>query len=161
MADRLVANASPLILLGRIGRLDLLPALADRPTVPEAVLQELRAGDDRDDLAARIEEAVWADVVADEAVPQVIAAWDLGQGEAQVLAYALAHPGWEAVLDDAAARRCAASVGVRVIGTLGVVLRAKTRGVVDDARGLIDDLRRAGLYLTDEMAARVLALVDE
>lgn len=161
MADRLVVNASPLILLGRVGRLDLLTALADEVAIPEAVVQELRAGDDRDNLASSVEEAVWASVVVDETVPQVIAAWDLGHGETQVLAHALAHPVRQAVLDDSAARRCAASVGVPVIGTLGLVLRSKTHGVLDDARSLVDELRRAGLYLTDETAARALALVDE
>ncbi len=161
MADQLVVNASPLILLGRVGRLDLPNALADEIAVPEAVLQELRAGDDRDDVASNVEAAAWAKVVADEDVSQVIAAWDLGRGETQVLAYGLAHPGWESVLDDAAARRCAASVGVSVVGTLGLVLRAKTRGVISDARSLVDQLRGAGLYLTDEMASRALALVDE
>jgi predicted nucleic acid-binding protein len=161
MADRLVVNASPLILLGRVGRLDLLTALADDVAVPQAVVQELRAGGDRDNLASTIEEAIWATLVGNETVPQMIAAWDLGHGETQVLAYARAHPGWKAVLDDAAARRCAASIEVSVVGTLGLVLRSKTHGVIDEARSLVEELRRAGLYLTDETAAKALKLVGE
>ncbi len=130
MADSLVVDASPAILLGRVGRLDLLPSLAKNIVVPAAVLAEIRAGADRDKTVADIESTPWARVVGDEGVPQHIAAWDLGRGESQVLAYAVAHGECEVVLVDAAARRCAAALGLAAVGTLGPVLRAKARGVV-------------------------------
>jgi hypothetical protein len=44
-------------------------------------------------------------------VHSVISAWDLGLGESEVLAWANERPGWEAILDDKAARDCAASPG--------------------------------------------------
>ena len=45
MADsRWVVNASPLILLGKIGQIGLLSALAGRIAVPQAVAEEIGAG---------------------------------------------------------------------------------------------------------------------
>ena len=41
MSRRFAVNSSPLILLGRISRLDLLPALAEQVVIPQTVLQEL------------------------------------------------------------------------------------------------------------------------
>ena len=81
-------------------------------------------------------------------------------GEAQVIAHCVDAPRW-AVLDDLAARRCAAAHDVRVIGTLGVVLRAKNRGQVESARPLVKKLVAAGMFIGDEFVEAVLASVGE
>ncbi len=51
--------------------------------------------------------------------------WDLGAGETAVLIYALLHEGWRAVVDEGVARRCAYALGIPLIGTLGIILRAR------------------------------------
>jgi predicted nucleic acid-binding protein len=58
-------------------------------------------------------------------------------------------------------RRCAAQLGIKVVGTVGMVLAAKRRGLVPAARPLIDELIASGLYLSEEIADRALALVGE
>jgi predicted nucleic acid-binding protein len=108
-----------------------------------------------------IESSDWVNVVDAGSVPPVIQAWDLGPGESAVLAWATAHPGAEAILDDLAARRCAASLAVPVRGTLGLVLLAKRRGMVPAARPLLDTLREAGMYLSPAVMDRALRLVGE
>jgi predicted nucleic acid-binding protein len=60
--------------------------------------------------------------VEDTAVVASIEHWDLGLGEAQVIAQCVDGSRW-AVLDDRVARRCAAAHNVPVIGTLGCVRR--------------------------------------
>jgi predicted nucleic acid-binding protein len=94
-------------------------------------------------------------------VPDAIATWDLGAGESAVLTWAYSHPGSLAVLDDLAARTCAAVLGVPVEGTLGLAMLAKRRGRVRTARSLVDELRRAGLYLSDSVMREALSLVGE
>lgn len=86
--------------------------------------------------------------------------WDLGPGESQVIAHGLDGSRW-AVLDDRAARRCAAAHGIPVIGSLGVVLRSKKNRHVDRARPLVKDLISAGMFLDDEFVDRVLKAVGE
>ena len=51
MADTWIINASPLILLARIGRLDWLDALAENPLVPAQVIEEVSAGQASDPSA--------------------------------------------------------------------------------------------------------------
>jgi predicted nucleic acid-binding protein len=85
----------------------------------------------------------------------------LGQGESAVLAWAHSHQGCEAIIDDLAARRCAATLGIPVRGTLGLVLLAKQRNRVALARPLVHALREAGMYLSDRVVDRALALVGE
>lgn len=65
------------------------------------------------------------------------------------------------MLDDLAARRCAASHGLAVIGSLGVVLRSKQRGLLDEARPWIMRLLEAGMFLDKAFVDRVLESVGE
>jgi predicted nucleic acid-binding protein len=108
----LVINASPLILLARIDRLDLLVSRAKPLVVPEAVIQEIQLGSDRDGTAGRVKALPSIFQVDDRPVPERVRLWNLGAGESQVLAHALERPGAEVVLDDLAARRCARSLGL-------------------------------------------------
>jgi predicted nucleic acid-binding protein len=48
-----------------------------------------------------------------------------------------------------------------VIGSLGVVLRSKTKGNIDQARPLVEALIAAGMFLDDEFVDRVLSSVGE
>ncbi len=94
-------------------------------------------------------------------IPSIIQAWDLGEGESSVLAWAYEHRGTEAIVDDLAARRCAATSEIPVRGTLGLVLVAKQRGELVAARPVLDQLRQAGMYLSDAVMNRALAMVGE
>ena len=156
-----VVNASPLILLARIKRLDLLGALADDIIVPVQVRSELEAGASHDDAARSLREFAAAKVVDDLEVPQRLRAWDLGPGESQVLAHALARPGAEAILDDRAARRCARVLGIAYTGTLGVVLRCRRATIIPAARPVIEALVAQGLRLAPELITESLAEVGE
>ena len=160
MSEAWVVNASPLILFARIGRLDLIERLAPTILVPNAVLQEVRAGQQRDRMAATALE--WAEKyrVEDVALVASIEHWDLGPGESQVIAHSIGRPRWT-VLDDRAARRCANAHDVPVIGSLGVVLRSKKNGHIDGARPLVEALIAAGMFLDDEFVNRALESIGE
>lgn len=53
-----------------------------------------------------------------------------------------------AVLDDLAARRCAQAMGLRIIGTLGLVLMAKRAGIIPSASRALDAIVAAGLFVS-------------
>lgn len=161
MDKTLVVNASPLILLSRTGRLDLLVSLAKSLIVPEAVIREIRAGSDRDDAAGRIRDLSSLLCVEDQPVPERIRSWDLGAGESQVLVHGLERPGAEVVLDDLAARRCARSLGLPMIGTLGIVVLCRHRGIIEAARPVVNALCAAGLRLKPALVDDALAKVGE
>jgi predicted nucleic acid-binding protein len=155
-----VINASPLILLSRIDRLDLIERLAPEILIPHAVIDEVRAGQDHDRTAAVA--LKWAERYRIEDVTPVasIEHWDLGLGESQVIAHSVGGSRW-AVLDDRAARRCAVAHGVPVIGTLGVVLRSKKHRQIDSARSVVEKLMTAGMFLDYEFLEGVLASIGE
>ena len=69
--------------------------------------------------------------------------------------------GLEAIIDDLAGRKCAASLDVFVRSTLGIVLVAKRRGTIELARPVIEDIITAGLYLSRKVLDRALQRVGE
>lgn len=158
---RFVVNASPLILLAKIEALELLTALATEIAVPAAVHTEVSAGPRTPAPLRRFLRKSALRREADGPIPEEIAGWDLGAGESQVLRFAVANPGWEAVLDDLEARRCARSLGIQLTGTLGVVLRAKQAGLVSAARPLVERLVERGAYLGHDLIEAALAQVGE
>jgi predicted nucleic acid-binding protein len=82
-------------------------------------------------------------------------------GETSVLGVALERSPATAVLDDAAARTCAKALGIDVIGTLGVVLRAKIKGIIPSAAEVLKSLRAAGLHLDEKVAIVALKGIGE
>ena len=153
---RWVVNASPLILLGKTDNLDLLAALADSVIVPQSVADEVGAKPD----GARVLEVLTRNsqyaVVQDEAVAAEILAWDLGAGETQVIANAQRHGADRVALDDREARRCAKVMNLKVIGTLGIVARAKRMGHIASATPIIEHLRRTVLFVSEELVQQIL-----
>lgn len=161
MPEPPVVNTTPLIVLARIGRMFLLQAAGERIIVPAAVAAEVRVRGAADPAVQRLTESRWLEVVEAIPIPPRITALRLDPGEAAVLAWAVSHPGSEAILDDLRARRAAAALGVLRRGTLSLVLDAKDIGLVRAARPVIEELRHAGLYLSDRVMNEALARVGE
>ncbi len=161
MAERPVVNASPLILLSRANWLHLLRLAGDTIVVPSAVADEIRARGPNDPTSVALATNDWLTIEDAGPVPPVISNWDLGPGESSVLAWAMGHPGSEAILDDLAGRRCARSLGIPVRGTLGLVLVAKLRGTIPAARPVIEALRQSGMYLSNAVIKEALKRVGE
>lgn len=161
MPDAIALDASPLILLSRAGRLDLLLPVAREIVVPEPVFREVMAKGSDDVTVRTVGAATWLKVVPSPATPDAIAAWDLGEGETSVLAWAYQRPGAHAVLDDLEGRRCADSLGIPVLGTVAVVLRAKRRGEILFARAVLEDLVRVGMYISTRTLDDVLRQAGE
>ena len=150
-----VVNASPLIVLSLLYRLDLLrePRPDIEVSVPQAVLDEVMRGDLGDPALSLVPQAVsdWLRVVPTPPVHPSIRAERLDPGEISVLSVALENPGWETVLDDQAARREAARLGIPCIGTVGLLLTGNRLGTVPSVRAALETLRDAGMYISDSL----------
>lgn len=161
MSDTLVVNASPLIFLGNAGHLDLLRTSASRIVVPKAVFDEVTVTRHSDSAVAALVESDWIEHFAPIEVPASITEWDLGAGESAVIAVALKITGSRPVIDDLAGRRCALSVGLNVMGTLGVVIAAYRRGEIEDPGQVLRDLRARGMWLSDAVIEGALRMASK
>lgn len=160
MAERWITDASPLITLAKIGRAELLEELAEQLIVPAAVVAEVMAGPPQDPARQLLEGGFGVRAIP-QALSSRVLAWGLGQGETEVLSLALAEDGCAVILDDAAARRCATALGIPLIGTLGVVVRAKRLDRIDSAAAVFRSLRDAGFRIDDRTMRTVLTQIGE
>lgn len=144
----LVFNASPLIVLAKAGLLDRLLPLGDEIWIPSAVASEVSAGTAPDDPASRWIETQSSIIHPPTTIAPFVMAWDLGAGESAVISLTDKNSHAIAVLDDLAARRCAQAMGLRIIGTLGLVLMAKQAGIIPSASRALDAIVAAGLFVS-------------
>jgi predicted nucleic acid-binding protein len=158
--DKVVVNASPLITLFRSGQAGLLPQLFQKIIVPSAVWTEITGGERDDPAAQEMIVQPWPVREVVTASPRV-AAWNLGDGETSVLSYALENPACRAIVDDAEARRCARTLGINTLGTGGILVLAKQRGLIVSVAVGLDRLRQAGLWLSDDVARLLLKQAGE
>ena len=158
--EAVVINASPLITLFRSGQADLLPRLFKHVVVPEAVWQEVVLDEWEDTASRALTQQSWPireDVVSS---PRV-AVWELGAGETAVLSHALANPPLRAVIDDMDARRCARTLNIPMLGTGGLLVLAKRRGLLPSVGEGIARLRDAGLWLSDDIVRLLKSQANE
>ena len=146
-----VVDTSCLIAFDRIGQLALIPALFSEAAVPPAVAGEYGAVPDGLALR-RIENPSLARILRK----------DLDGGEAEVIALALAHEGAAlALIDEKKGRRIAREHGLSVVGTLGVLLRAKQQDLVSAVKPLVDTLTATGFRMSDALYQNVLRRAGE
>ena len=158
----IVADASPLIGLARIGRLELLRSLFDATILPPTVYAECVRAPDKPGATA-IAKAVddgW--LVVRELSKPVVSGLSIGLGRGESDAIALAvELGCLILLDDKLGRGAARAAGLSVIGTGGLLLAAKARSLVPSVSPLLDQLHAVGYHLSDELVAKILELAGE
>lgn len=154
MPDQWVINASPLIVLCKINHQHLFSQLTPDTVIPQAVAAEINVGPEDD--AVRLFLATSPFPVVEVVPDPVVLAWDLGAGETAVLSHTLANPGYTAILDDGAARRCGRTLGVPLLGTLGLILRARQADLIPAAVPVLKALQDHGFRLDDNLIRTVL-----
>jgi predicted nucleic acid-binding protein len=77
------------------------------------------------------------------------------------MALALENKTHVVLLDDLLARRTAQAAGLVVWGTLKVLLEAKSHGLTEKIEPFVNRLGETGMWLSEEIRARILALAGE
>ena len=155
----IVVNASPLILLCKVGRVELLRRLCRAVCVPEGVVAEIGAVSD-DPACHMLSVCTWLPRVT-VVVPDSVKAWDLGRGESEVVAYAMATSGYRPLLDDAEGKACSLAFGLRPLGTGGLLIYAKRAGLLDSVGVVLSDMRARGLWISDTVVRTILLQAGE
>ncbi len=122
---RAVADATPLIALALLGRLDLLRQIFDEVIVPSAVYDEVTSRGFERPGAEELTQADWIRVRSAKAAPSIepmLLGLDAGEIEVLQLAQEI-QPDW-VLIDERHARRVARAMGLPIKGTLGILLAA-------------------------------------
>ncbi|MBI4788215.1 MAG: DUF3368 domain-containing protein [Chloroflexi bacterium] len=156
-----IANTTPIIALALIGKLDLLERFYGEIVIPSAVQSEVLSGGSTGVGVAELQRSIWIQVtpLADPTRADLLS--DLDRGEAEVIALAQELKAGLVILDERLARRHAKRLGLKLTGTVGILLEAKQKGLVPAVKPLIEQLVRGGIRLGDDLIAAALRLAGE
>jgi hypothetical protein len=153
-----VPDAGPLIYLGGAGEIELLRKLYHEVVVPRVVYDEVVVAGAGLPGARDVAAAGWIRVEDVAADPTLAAKLDRGEAAAIPLAERLCAT---LLVDDATARVIARERGLRVVGTLGVLLLAKQNGHIHRIRPTIQRMTALGMFVSRSLRAKVLAVAGE
>jgi predicted nucleic acid-binding protein len=166
----IIADAGPLIALARINRLKLLHSLYGKVIVPSVVWLEMTSAGAFGDIKAIqfAQTKAWLEIAVEELNLNVDPAsplWiiDAGERAAITLALEFQQNGTEPllILDDAAARASAKIFSLPMIGTLGVLMRAKSLGFLTAVIPLVVELRNSGYFFSEALISSVAERTGE
>jgi uncharacterized protein len=159
----IVANTTPLIGLASIERFDLLRELFDEVNIADAVFSEaVTRGREQGGAKHEVSSASWirtCHVVDRLAVEVLLDEMDLGEAETIVLAREL-NADW-VLMDEKKGRRKLSELGVKRIGTVGLLLRAKREGLIPVIRDDIELLHKRGFSISQNVIDSVLRQANE
>lgn len=159
---KVVSNSSPIIHLAKIGKLELLKEYFQTITVPEAVYREcVLEGKVREEVEI-IKNADWIKVMQVESKKIVRLLQSLlDDGESEAIALSLEIGADLILLDDSDAREKARLYGLKITGTIGILLQAKIERKIDSLKETLDRLKESGFWLSNKLETRLLMEVDE
>jgi predicted nucleic acid-binding protein len=161
MPKKWVVNASPIISLCNIDKASLLIELCDKLLIPKGVAEEINQGTEDDPAKIWLQQFGGSYIKDVGPIETVIRAWDLGQGETEVINWAFTNSGWTPVLDDRAARNCLQSLNRRVLGTIGIILIAKKEQKIKAVSPLLNQLDQIGFRISRDLINEAIVLSGE
>jgi uncharacterized protein len=159
---KVISNSSPLINFAAIGRFTLLRELYENIVIPAAVYHEVVVAGRGQPGAAEVEHADWITRAAVSTPTVVAMLHELARGEAEAVALAVETPGALLILDERRGRLAALNLGLDIIGTLGVLLVAKRKGLLAVLAPELEKLQtQVGFRVRADLRAKVLQEAGE
>jgi predicted nucleic acid-binding protein len=147
--EPVIVDSACLIALDQVKSLVLLSMLYDPVFIPPAVSDEIPSAP----FWITVETPVDAQTV--DALRK-----QLGKGESEAIALA-SEKACRIVLDDAKARSIAKHMNLKVIGTVGILVKAKLEGIIQHIRPILEGLRDNKFFMSDALIKEALRLCSE
>jgi predicted nucleic acid-binding protein len=158
MSDRIVFNTSPLIALARMDAFDVIAKLPFEFVCPAEVETEILIG------ASHGHPVIfpsWITVLFLTTPLSPLTITTLDEGEAAVIQLALEQSIEYVCIDEIKGRRAALAVGLKVVGSLGLIGKAKTRGLISEARPFVEQAQSEGIYYDKMLVENFLKSLGE
>ena len=160
--EKVVINTGPLLaLIAGIGDLSLLELLYKRVLVSFEVCQEIEAGGAS---GFGVSEFRKSSFIEKRSNPLTIAPFlrnTLDLGEASVIQLALDENIHTVCIDESMGRRIARLNGLKLTGSIGVLIRAKQDGFDFSMREAINRMQSQGIYLSQRVVDFALKQANE
>ncbi|HAS17965.1 MAG TPA: DUF3368 domain-containing protein [Nitrospiraceae bacterium] len=149
----IVSNSSCLIVLDKLGKLELLERLYTKITIPKAVKDEVFKGKSIPG---------WIGVVnIKQPIAPRILERNLGYGESEAISLSLELNTDLLIVDDLAARKVAVELGINITGVIGILLEAKKKGLVQNLKYYLDKMQKHDFRISKAAYDLALELAKE
>ncbi|WAL61801.1 DUF3368 domain-containing protein [Thermocoleostomius sinensis] len=158
-----VSDTSPINNLAAINHLHLLNQLYGTVFIPEAVYRELTDPNFSVAGATEVQTFDWIQTcaVSDCTLVEALSS-ELDIGEAEAIALAVEIQADQVLIDERRGRLVASRLNLRYTGILGILVEAKSKGLIAEVRPLLDALiNEAGFWVAEPLYNSVLQLVNE
>ena len=158
----IVSDTTPISELAKVDHLDLLPKLFGKVVIPQGVFNELQVGEHP--AAKLVQDLSWLEVVTvdnQQLVRELQQSFKLDLGESEAIALAEEISASQLLIDERAARKVAMARKLPLIGTVGILLLAERRGLLDSVKDVLDEMQAQGMRISDRLYVQVLTLAQE
>ncbi|HQQ11857.1 MAG TPA: DUF3368 domain-containing protein [Bacteroidales bacterium] len=157
---KVVSNTTPLISLLKLSKLELLKELYKEISIPFAVFQEIEAGRNKafyQDLST----ITWIKIreIKDKKALKYFLELDTGEAEAIVLANEIGAD--LIILDEKLGRFHAKHADLQVTGTIGILLKAKSTGLISAIKPLLQELIDKDVWISGTLMNEILQKANE
>ncbi len=158
-----VSDTSPINNLAAINQLQLLKQLYGTLLIPEAVYRELT--DPKFPVAGATEVQTFDWIQTQSVINRTLVETlsnELDVGEAEAIALALETKADQVLIDERRGRLVAGRLNLRYTGILGILVEAKSQGLITEVKPLVNALvNQAGFWIAAPLYNSVLRLVNE
>lgn len=157
---KVVSNTTPIISLLKLSRLDILKELYSEISIPFAVFQEIEAGRNKG-YYQDLSKTDWIKIinVQDKQALKYFLDLDAGESEAIVLATELGAD--LIIIDEKLGRFHAKHLDLKVTGTIGILIKAKKRGIIKDLKPLLYKLIEKNVWIREDLITEILKQAGE
>lgn len=157
--SHVVSKTTPLITLGEISLLYALHELYGEVWIPDTVFAEYERGRTAHPQRPYLREFAWMSVHPVTKNSQIPTSLDAGERDAIALALSIRAP--RILLDERHARAVAIRLRLTVTGSIGIVLAAKRRGIIDLVKPLLDEIIAQGRFIGPDLYDQILRQAHE
>lgn len=159
----IVSDTSPVSNLILIRRLRVLRKVFSEIVVPPAVDAEIRALKQFDKDLSEYENAGWIKIIAPQNQQKLQTfKTKLDEGEAQAIVVALETNCDLLLMDERIGTNIARREGLNTIGLIGVLIKAKQKGIIESIGEVLSELRsQAGFWIGEELERKILKEIGE
>lgn len=160
--SRIVINTSSTIaLIAATGDLQVLDHLYDEVHVTKEVISEISAGGMNKFGISEFGKANFLIKHFNTQIIQPFLANSLDIGEASVIQFALDQDISTVCIDEAVGRRVARMNGLKLTGSIGILLRAKTEGLIENIKEPLLNMKKNGIWLSNKVVEFALHQAKE
>lgn len=151
MQKIIVSDTSCLILLEKIGELDLLHKVFGDILVTQEVA---------DEYGLNLPDWISVQNPTNKTYQKILVS-SVDKGEASAIALAVELDNCLLIIDDLKGRNLADALGIKITGTFGVIIEAKLSGKINSVKPLLAKIKQTDFHFSEELEKKILAKANK